>query len=380
MDLDPRTVILFFVALSALCVPAILAVMQDFPVSKRRELRQWAMGMAFLASGCVFFVSRGQIADPWSVVVANLLIISGLLHQLFALRHFAGLPMRRWRHAVLIGAQLTVSTVFSWVYPSMGVRVVAGALIFLWIVGEMLHVLWRRSPRPIPWSHRVTAAALAAMFILLALRAVFPSIGFPIFGLLDPGLMQGAFFLFPMLATLGFMLMVATSLQRELATAAHTDPLTGLANRRHVEALARPWVDDPHAPLSALLIDVDHFKRINDQFGHDVGDEALVWLASHLRVEARSTDLVGRLGGEEFVMLLPCTTKAEAVVMAERLRHTVASLPLSLDAVGDWPLTISIGVAERRPGDTEVRALLRRADDAMFEAKRNGRNRVVASP
>jgi diguanylate cyclase (GGDEF)-like protein len=181
----------------------------------------------------------------------------------------------------------------------------------------------------------------------------------------------------PVATALGFALMVATRLQDELAEAANTDPLTGLANRRRVEALARPWIEDPQAPLCALMIDVDHFKRVNDRFGHDAGDEALVWLGSHLRVQARATDLVGRLGGEEFVMLLPGTTAPEAAVLAERLRATVAAMPMSFAAHGDWPLTISVGVAPRTPGDTDVRDLLRRADDAMYAAKRGGRNRVV---
>lgn len=384
MPLDLRSVILFSVALSALCVPAIWAVMQDFPASKRRELREWANALALLAVGGILLSLRGQIADLWSVVAGNLLIYLGFLHQLFAIRQFSGLPMRRWWHAAGAILQVLISTVFLWVYPSFEIRVVAGALLSLGVVAQMLYVLWRYSPRPIPWSHRVTGFAFGTMCLVLISCLVFPLLGLSTADVFDAGGTQSVFLLVatlsPMLATLGFVLMVATSLQSELTTAANTDLLTGLSNRRHVEALARPWVDDPHASLSALLIDVDHFKRINDRFGHDVGDEALIWLASHLRVEARSTDLVGRLGGEEFVMLLPQTTRAEAVVMADRLRHTVASLPLSLPGVNDWPLTISIGVADRKKGDTEVRDLLRRADDAMYEAKRAGRNRVVAAP
>jgi two-component system cell cycle response regulator len=160
------------------------------------------------------------------------------------------------------------------------------------------------------------------------------------------------------------------------------DALTGLNNRRFLEShLASALDRAAHLgrPLSLMILDVDHFKTVNDTFGHEAGDEVLRALAQRIRRNVRSADLVCRLGGEEFVIVMPDTPISVAARIAERLRTSVQSTPFRVEAVGRLlPITVSIGLAERG-GDANPDALLRRADKALYDSKSGGRNRVTAA-
>ncbi|UEM21953.1 diguanylate cyclase [Skermanella mucosa] len=173
--------------------------------------------------------------------------------------------------------------------------------------------------------------------------------------------------------------------EAELVLLATTDPLTGIANRRHLldcaeREMAR--LGRSGTPFSLIMADVDHFKRINDTYGHAVGDEALMLLASAFRPVIRENDLAGRMGGEEFAILLPEAREDEAVAVAERVRHHVAGLRLPARSAEGAPgagirFTVSLGVAEGRRDDSRIEQPLARADQALYEAKAAGRNRVM---
>src|SRR6185369_67413 len=126
-------------------------------------------------------------------------------------------------------------------------------------------------------------------------------------------------------------------------------------------------------PLSILAIDIDHFKSVNDRYGHAAGDEAIVSVADACQQGRRTSDVVGRFGGEEFVMLLPETDRAQAMIVAERLREAVAAHVLHVHKV-QFKLTISIGVAQATLSMSGIDALLRAADQALYQAKAEGRN------
>ena len=166
-----------------------------------------------------------------------------------------------------------------------------------------------------------------------------------------------------------------TSMQSELIRLATTDPLTGVCNRRAFFEMAQQICTGsrPGATLSAIMVDIDHFKQINDRHGHDVGDAAIRGVA---QLAAEENALVGRLGGEEFAVLLESADLAQATELAERLRVKVNNLQLDT-AQGPISLTCSLGTSEWEPGDT-IDTLLRRADVALYAAKATGRNRVVA--
>lgn len=163
------------------------------------------------------------------------------------------------------------------------------------------------------------------------------------------------------------------------AEAALTDALTGVGNRRRMDqALAVEIARVRRAAgskLSAIMVDVDHFKRVNDVHGHAAGDKVLAEVGSLLRSQARETDIIARFGGEEFVILLPDATLSGASANAERLR---ASLAVQTIAPLPAPVTASFGVAELHPGE-DAESLLGRIDAALYQAKQEGRNRVVES-
>ena len=160
-----------------------------------------------------------------------------------------------------------------------------------------------------------------------------------------------------------------------------TDQLTGLYNRRymarHLDTLIAAAIEGKK-PLSFLILDIDHFKAINDTHGHTVGDEMLRGFAHRLKANVRGIDLACRYGGEEFVVIMPDTDVSFAYMVAERLRQNVAAAPFAIAGQDSLPLTVSIGVTSiERPDDT-AETLLKRADAALYRAKRDGRNRVVA--
>jgi diguanylate cyclase (GGDEF)-like protein len=166
------------------------------------------------------------------------------------------------------------------------------------------------------------------------------------------------------------------SLVLELRRLATTDELTGCHNRRHflqqgeIELLRHKRY---HHPMALLMLDIDHFKKVNDVCGHAVGDRALKKLAEAVSGNLRSSDLFARIGGEEFVVLLPETDTALALTIAERLR---ASLRMDISDKID-PMSVSIGVVELAEQDSTLDDLLRYADQALYQAKEEGRDRVV---
>ncbi len=165
----------------------------------------------------------------------------------------------------------------------------------------------------------------------------------------------------------------------ELAHQANTDPLTKIGNRRHFEDQAQAEfqrAQRTHEPLSLMIIDVDHFKWINDTHGHPVGDDVLRRLSSMLDEHVRRVDSVGRLGGEEFAVLMPGADRARAEEAAERLRGHVANLALELPT-GIVRMTVSIGVTECDVWTETLADSLARADEALYRAKAEGRDRVV---
>ncbi|MDO9130645.1 MAG: sensor domain-containing diguanylate cyclase, partial [Anaerolineales bacterium] len=167
----------------------------------------------------------------------------------------------------------------------------------------------------------------------------------------------------------------------EVQNLAITDPLTGLYNRRGLFELGRLEFARTRRfgrPFASMMLDIDRFKRVNDTYGHPVGDQVLQTLAKHCQGSVREIDLVARYGGEEFVILLPETNLEVAEEVAERLRKTIAQTPIPTDA-GGLNVTISAGVAMYDKNTPDLETLIARADQAMYVAKHKGRNRIAIS-
>ena len=170
---------------------------------------------------------------------------------------------------------------------------------------------------------------------------------------------------------------------RRSLTAAVTDSLTGLHNRRYLETHFKALEETLRPvgkPLSLMLLDVDHFKAINDSHGHAAGDVVLQGIAGRIMGTLRGVDTAVRLGGEEFVVLMPNATLSQSLAAADRLREEIAQKPFAISGEeGSIPVTVSIGVVNAAAGEADLAALLGRADKALYRAKAEGRDRVVVA-
>ena len=178
-----------------------------------------------------------------------------------------------------------------------------------------------------------------------------------------------------------FLFLLGMRMQRSLARIATHDPLTGILNRRGMQSLLHAeWQRSQRygTPFAVISLDVDHFKRVNDTHGHAVGDKVLVAVAALLGKEVRDTDRVARMGGEEFLVLLPaCRAEVEGLCLAQRLRTVLGHTAVPLEHGAAIRVTASWGVAGPLAQDASVEGLLRRADAALYQGKRQGRDGVV---
>ncbi len=178
-----------------------------------------------------------------------------------------------------------------------------------------------------------------------------------------------------MMIAINIILQVLKSLQYKLQEQTIRDPLTGAYNRRHMEVCLATAIDRKYrhnSTASLLMLDVDYFKRINDELGHEAGDEVLSKLVTLMEGRIRKLDLLFRSGGEEFIILLPDTNAEQASILAEQLRTEIAATPF----ISAHAITASIGVAELENADTRDH-WLKHVDDALYSAKNEGRNKVV---
>jgi len=159
-----------------------------------------------------------------------------------------------------------------------------------------------------------------------------------------------------------------------------SDPLTGLGNRRYFDRAIDPFfgaLEDTDEAFSIMVFDIDHFKRVNDILGHDMGDQILKEVATRLVTNMRAIDVVSRYGGEEFMIAMPNTSEGEALIAADRVRGLIAGTPIYVDGQA-LRITTSAGVAEAQKGEL-LRDVFKRADDALYKAKQAGRNKVISA-
>ncbi|HSM99565.1 MAG TPA: GGDEF domain-containing protein [Rudaea sp.] len=381
MALDIHTLIMLAAVVALLSGASLHYVLREYPAELSPSIRLWTLGVLAQATAWILFGLRDQIPDWLSIVGANALLSLAFAQQVHAVRLFGGLPVGHVAVYAPTVAVLLDEIVFTYAVPGMRLRLLTATPWFClqMIQGGLSLVASAAVGRR---SGRLTAASFFALAAVLAARVVYEG--------LHTEVLRSAFWdspmqtivfsfasLFVVVATLGFVLMCSDQLNQELERQAMLDPLTGLSNRRTLDVMAAQALASAQRhdrPSALLMIDVDHFKRINDDCGHAAGDEALQLLAATLRRELRNEDLLGRLGGEEFVAVLPESDTEDALASAERLRRAVEELDFAA-AGRPVQLRISIGVATLREGD-DLGALLRRADAALYAAKRAGRNCV----
>ncbi len=383
--LDIRTVLLLSMVITLVLGLSLVAAWRSGDDALARAQRLWVRGCAMQPLAWVLLGLRGAIPDVFSVLLANLLIVASFADFGAALVRLRG-ERPPWRAVgLLLTAVAVAQAAFTWLRPSLQARVVLISAALLLLCLAAVRAVWRLQAAPRPRSHWLVALAFGLGVLVLAVRLV-------VEGLLSPGLatllqgspMQSLVFVYgavvPIASTIGFLLIGNDHHIAELQRLVALDPLTGAFNRRTLERQADALLQQAQRrgqAYSLLLLDADHFKQVNDAFGHDAGDEVLRAVVAVLRQGLRPADLVGRLGGEEFVVVLPDAGTPAALQRAEQLRAAVAALRFEV-AGRRVPLTVSIGLATA--GAESFADLLRRADHAMYAAKHAGRNRVELAP
>lgn len=383
--MDPVTI--FIVAtLMMLANGWVLGMMRKvFPAALRPCTDTWRIATLLLAGGAVIYAFQFHMPIWLASPLANGLVLLGCTGYWRALRQFYGLPDLRWMLAPAVVGILGVAW-FAVLRPdtSMRVFILSTCCTFL-LVASLVLLVSQKSPEGVH-SRRVMASLFAVVAGFTVFRAgYFLGYGIrPSFDVTGDGAwinmaspMVTA--LLPVVGTTAFLLMCSERIGRQWELAASTDYLTGLPNRRTLVTVGERRFGEMQQQqarrLALAVIDIDHFKAINDNHGHEVGDVALKHVAEHLRAACRGSDLAARHGGEEFVVLWDGLDTAAAQTAGERLRALVAQEPLHTGGAF-ISMTISMGVATAGEGDRSFHDLLRRADEALYAAKAGGRNRV----
>ncbi len=377
MGLDLRSVILMSGLLGVMLSVVMLFLRLSYPRTIR-GLGYWA-GAGLLAFGSTFlFSGRGLLPDLLTVVGANVSLLAGVTMLHLGLQRFFGVALS-WR--LWAGALALLAPALAWftlAMPDFNARVMLVTVVWAALQLSMAWLVWRRGPEVFSTRYTVVVLLLhAGVIVLRFLTALLP---LPDEGLLEPTRVQTLYIasnaMMLLALYLGLILMVSDRLRETLEHSASHDALTNALNRRSlIEACERELERcRRHGHRMALLmLDVDHFKSINDTYGHLTGDRVLVSFVTRVRDQLRRLDQLGRFGGEEFLVLLPETSPESALLVAERIRTAVARTADGLPA-----LTVSIGVTGNRTDETDIDELLARADRALYMAKTGGRNRIAA--
>ncbi|MBX5221210.1 GGDEF domain-containing protein [Rhizobium sp. NLR8a] len=376
MLLDLRT-IYFIVAVSCF----VLGILQLAAYATGRFERWplwWGLSNLFVGVGSFLVALRNFVPYAVSVEGGNVVTVAGYMLMFFAVRVFSGRVLDQrtfWLSISLVSVPvvLIVSDPEAVSARLLYVSVIC-SLCDLAVAGEAISIVRREKL----YSAGLLIGLYVCTAMIFAVRSILAATGEiggpdPFGGSVVHSWMGVSAVAFIMLRSMAMVLMAAERSRNQLTELAHHDPLTGALNRgglaQHLPALAS-------RPISLLIIDIDHFKQLNDRHGHAAGDEILRLFASICKGIMRSNDLLSRQGGDEFLAVLKNLSQEDAVAIAERIRLDFAAAVTQRQDLAVFP-TLSIGVATREGGG-EFERLVHKADEALYRSKREGRNRVEA--
>ena len=348
-----------------------------------RAVGVWGAAMILLAAALSAVSLRNVAPDLISITLANTLITGSIVVSYRALRLFKGMPVQDSFGMAAIGVTAGLIFVFSAIFPNMTIRVIVVSVIGAVLLARNAREMRSDAPVEVRASWGYMQAVFWTACALMVLRIVATLALPPGTELMAPSPAQNLFFLLIFLmitgASFGAFWLEFQYMQYELSRQAARDLLTGMLNRRSFliefeRELAR--VRRGSGVLSVAMFDLDHFKRLNDTYGHPAGDEVLRAVAASMQGSIRLPDVLGRYGGEEFVLLMPDANTEAAMSVTERIRIAVG-----LGGV-EWngerlTITLSGGVASFPRDGTNSTALIAAADAALYTAKRAGRNRIL---
>jgi diguanylate cyclase (GGDEF)-like protein len=381
MHIDIPTVSLITVLVACLesaILAALWVINRDI-----RGVALWALGAFAVAAGILSIYLRGVIPAPLSILISNLFVVGGYILTWWGIETFfeRRLPYRS-SLAILLAAT-AIAVQFGMIDSNSRLRIALLLLILALLCGVRIYGLVRDLRPNTKFSQILCATVFGCQLVLNLFLSIAvlqsPPAERPLAQMPLAGWIIMLLMLLSIAVVFSAILLVNQTIAARLREAARRDALTNALTRRALDEAAEIEIVRSlrHAmPLSLLLLDIDHFKSINDRFGHPAGDAVLRQFTTTTRRCLRREDLLGRIGGEEFGVLLPNTGAAGAAQLAERIRAAIADLDIEIE--GRRPsLQVSIGVATLGDDGTDWPVLMRRADDALYAAKRAGRNRVA---
>jgi diguanylate cyclase (GGDEF)-like protein len=384
MNLDPHTLLFSMILTDALMVLCLLVAVHGQAGNEKRDgMEKWAAALFLDALVWIMGSSHGIFPDVVTVVLAHGFKAASHAMILAAIYEFQLRRGPSWQYFAPVAATLVMA--FMLVDDVRG-RFIWGGLIFIFQLLLIARALLSDHDARAGRAWRLLFGGVVVILLVLGLRALVALTGRGEFAQVTNGVAPQpvqilafiAIMAASLLGSIGFVLMVKERSDREIMLLAMTDSLTQVPNRRALmeraeQALARR----SGSPLALLMIDVDHFKLINDNHGHPAGDEVLREVASRLSERLRGYDLLGRYGGEEFCVVAPDTDAEGSLVLAESLRKTIASAPFVTENE-KISVSISIGISNCPVNVTrELKAVLAEADAALYTAKQTGRNKAV---
>lgn len=355
---------------------------RTYPVSIQ-GLREWSGGPLWIFVSTLLFGGRGTLPDFVTVVLANLALLAGTLLLLAGTVRFFN---RNWPTGLLPGALLMVLPLLWWwgVYaPNYSSRLVLGNLIMAGVSVIMATLIAIHDRRSFPARFTILVLGLLATVTLgRSVSAFLHPVGHDLFSNSWPQVVYLTGFSFgSLLLTIGLVLLADERLRQELHHLVSHDSLTGALSRHALFQEGQKEMERARRngkPLAALMLDLDHFKQINDSHGHQVGDRVLKDFADRVQSSLRRVDVLGRFGGEEFLVLLPEADTDQALAVAERIRASRThepGLPVCTVSIGLAAVTSTVGSGVHATLDN----LIARADAALYRAKTQGRDRTVVA-
>ena len=377
--LDPTTIVLSSTMMAAAMTIVLFSAYRSFPADVR-GLGHQSLGMLSLTVSGLLFCAGPLMPEALLLFVANSTMLGAAGLMLIGTQLFYGCKPSWWWLALAWVAGMVCLIGWYVITQDYALRVAVFSLLTLSFYVAQLVLLVRHGERH--FSSWFFGALLLVQSLVLLLRLFAALSGAVGTSNASNGAVQGIFLLTANFMTLrmavGFMTVATRRLQVVMEHRSGTDPLTGVLNRRGFAAAYRRELalTKRHGkPMTLLSIDLDHFKAINDQHGHAVGDQVLVHAARTTVSALREIDHVARFGGEEFIVLLSGATAEQAKPMAQRVRALLFET-----RGGDLPhYTVSIGIASQQAPDESLEALMARADAALYRAKAAGRDRSEAA-
>ena len=382
--IDLMTAMILGMSINAIMAIIILVSARNFPKVAAQSMKLWAIGLFFLAFSYLIFSGFFQIETTPLNLIGDLAVVIGIIFMSHAVCIFLKVNQIRIYQSILLLTSLT-----------MLLNVLLFQNIITPVLITCLAIVMSISVAVIPMLSAIKKQPTSAKIIIFAVTILFQFI--LIFRGIDYFLSPRQAWNFnqnstadfltimmavvgPVIATFGYMMMHQEKAYQQLSRLASIDSLTQIYNRHAIELKARDLFKhsiDKQTAIAVMLIDLDRFKQINDQFGHAAGDKVLYKTAQVIRKVIGKNNIVGRFGGEEFFVLLPGYNLNQAQLKSQQLLTAFRENGHGLGG-NTCLITASIGVAERKQEENSFSQTLRRADAAMYEAKNSGRNQAIA--